>query len=468
MKNIIRTTLATLLSLSVSVGNAYAMSSNNYSVQIDSVNFGGGNSSSASYGLESTQGEVGTGDLSSASFKTKAGYQQQFEADTTDPSVPTSLTATAISSSRIDLSWNASSDNIVVSGYRVFRDSQIIGTTTSVTYSDIGLTASTTYTYEVEAFDSSLNYSGLSASATATTSGITVTPVTPQGNSSGSIYPGFIGTALQAVNPIDFTAVPQDSSILLSWKYPLVNSISSVTLVRSSSFYPSSINDGEIVFTGTASSFVDTKVTTDERYYYALFAQDIHGNYSSGVLAFAMISSKGEVVTEVPFEDVVVIDNVDPIIARLTLLDFDFIQDDIKIYTTRDTVPIDGSKNLLIRLDYRKVPEILKTIAITLRDPDDETQVFTFLLRVNKDKTAYEATVAPLGKNGLYKMNVTILDYKNQGLKQLQGSLKALSLEEIQSIIKKRGWGSLFGIILSIIVLAVITLMFLRTRKKND
>lgn len=467
MKNIIRTILAAFLSLSMSVGNVYAMSSNNYSVQIDSVNFGGGNSSSASYGLESTQGEVGAGDLTSASFKTKAGYQQQFEADTTDPSIPSNLVATAISSSRIDLSWNASTDNIVVSGYRIFRDGQILGTTTSITYSDIGLTASTTYTYEVEAFDSSLNYSGLSASAVATTSGITVTPESPQGNSSGSIYPGFIGTALQAVNPIDFTAVPQDSSILLSWKYPLINSIASVTLVRSSSFYPSSVNDGEVVFVGNATSFIDTKVKKNERYYYALFAQDVHGNYSSGVLAFAMISDKGE-VSETPFEDVVVIDNVDPIIARLTLLDFDFIQDDIKIHTTRDTVPIDGSKNLLIRLDYRKVPEILKTIAITLRDPDDDTKVFTFLLRVNKDKTAYEATIAPLGKNGLYKMNVTILDYKNQGLKQLQGSLKALSLEEIQLIIKNKGWGGLLGLIISVIVLAVIALIFLRTRKKND
>src|SRR5205814_1810785 len=42
--------------------------------------------------------------------------------DTTPPSVPTGLRASAVSSSQINLSWAASSDNVGVSGYRVFRD----------------------------------------------------------------------------------------------------------------------------------------------------------------------------------------------------------------------------------------------------------------------------------------------------------------------------------------------------------
>lgn len=473
MKNIITKILGTIIALSLISSNGalvYAMSSNNYSVETDSVNFSGGNSSSAAYNLESTIGEVGTGDINSASFKNAAGYQQQFGTDSTDPSIPTSLVATAISSSRIDLSWNASTDNIGVSGYRIFRDSQIISTTTSLTYSDIGLSASTAYSYTVEAFDSSINYSGQSSVATATTSAATVV-TTPGGQStSGSVYPGFIGGALLSVNPINFTATARTSDIYLNWNYPVVNNIQSVVLVRSSKFYPSSVTDGDVVFTGNALNFTDSKVSPATSYYYALFAQDVYGNYSSGVLAYAYISATGEVVatSTTPFPHVVKSNNVHPIIAALTIYDFDFIQDDRKIENASGTIAIDGSKNLLIRLNYKKVPEVLKTIAFSLHDVDDASSTFTFLLRVNKSKTAYEATIAPLGKTGTYAMDVMILDYKNQGLKQLQGSLRAMSLGAIETLAGTSGISIWTLILLLILILIASYIGYRIVKKRHD
>ena len=57
--------------------------------------------------------------------------------------------ATTISTSQINLSWNASSDNIGVTGYRIYRDSTQIATTSNTTYQDTGLSSSTTYSYTV-------------------------------------------------------------------------------------------------------------------------------------------------------------------------------------------------------------------------------------------------------------------------------------------------------------------------------
>src|SRR5207248_994570 len=54
--------------------------------------------------------------------------------DTTPPSVPTGLRATAVSSSQINLSWAASSDNVGVSGYRVFRNGAQIATTSATSF----------------------------------------------------------------------------------------------------------------------------------------------------------------------------------------------------------------------------------------------------------------------------------------------------------------------------------------------
>jgi chitodextrinase len=88
--------------------------------------------------------------------------------DTSSPSTPTGLTATAVSSSQINLSWTTSTDNVGVEGYQVFRNGSQVATTTVSTYSDIGLTASTTYTYTVTAFDASANISPSSQTVSAT------------------------------------------------------------------------------------------------------------------------------------------------------------------------------------------------------------------------------------------------------------------------------------------------------------
>ena len=61
------------------VAKAQVMQSTNYQVQSDSVNFGGGYSTSSGYILESTAGEVGTGELTGTSFNLYAGYQQMQE-----------------------------------------------------------------------------------------------------------------------------------------------------------------------------------------------------------------------------------------------------------------------------------------------------------------------------------------------------------------------------------------------------
>lgn len=52
------------------------MSSTNYSIEIDSTNFGGGLSESANYSQESTLGEIATGFVESTNYKIRAGYQQ--------------------------------------------------------------------------------------------------------------------------------------------------------------------------------------------------------------------------------------------------------------------------------------------------------------------------------------------------------------------------------------------------------
>ncbi|MCA9405666.1 MAG: VCBS repeat-containing protein [Candidatus Omnitrophica bacterium] len=89
--------------------------------------------------------------------------------DMESPSVPQNLSATVVSSSQINLDWDDSTDNVGVTGYRIFRDGSELTTTTQSDYSDTGLSASTTYSYQVEAYDAASNTSAKSTSAQATT-----------------------------------------------------------------------------------------------------------------------------------------------------------------------------------------------------------------------------------------------------------------------------------------------------------
>jgi len=67
-----------ILSFSISV-HAEVMSSGNYKIESDSVNFGGVRSTSTSYAVEDTMGEIGTGQATSTNFILHAGYQQMHD-----------------------------------------------------------------------------------------------------------------------------------------------------------------------------------------------------------------------------------------------------------------------------------------------------------------------------------------------------------------------------------------------------
>ena len=96
--------------------------------------------------------------------------------DTTLPSAPGTVTASVVSSSQINLSWGAATDNVGVTGYQVERCQgtgcttfALVTTVTTTSFNNTGLAASTTYRYRVRATDAAGNFGPYTAIATATT-----------------------------------------------------------------------------------------------------------------------------------------------------------------------------------------------------------------------------------------------------------------------------------------------------------
>ena len=129
--------------------------------------------------------------------------------DTTAPTVPANLTATAQSENAIVLSWDASSDASGISGYRVFRNggASAIATVSATNYTDTQLTANTSYSYTVEAVDAAPTPNVSAASTAASISTLPVVQSAQVKLAVQRVYPGLTMTAAHTM-----IRAPGDSS----------------------------------------------------------------------------------------------------------------------------------------------------------------------------------------------------------------------------------------------------------------
>jgi chitodextrinase len=115
------------------------------------------------------------GNVSAPSASASAKTLAAGTTDTQAPTVPSDLAASASGASSIDLTWGASTDNVGVLGYNVYRADSAsgtpakVGSTTLTSFSNTGLAASTTYYYTVKAYDGANNESLASNQTNATT-----------------------------------------------------------------------------------------------------------------------------------------------------------------------------------------------------------------------------------------------------------------------------------------------------------
>jgi chitodextrinase len=191
-----------------------------------------------------------------------SGYSNVASATTPDtqaPTAPGTVSATAVSTSAINLTWTASSDNVGVTGYLIERCQGAgcttfsqVGTSTTTSFGDAGLSAATTYRYQVRATDAAGNLSGYSNVATATT------PAPPDTQAPST--PGALsGTATSS------------SQVALTWTASSDNV--GVTGYRVS-------RNSTLLATVTTLAYADSGLTASTTYAYSVVAVDAAGNLS--------------------------------------------------------------------------------------------------------------------------------------------------------------------------------------------
>jgi chitodextrinase len=195
-------------------------------------------------------------------------YESGSPSDTAKPSVPTNFRSTAKSTNTIALAWTASTDNVGVTGYRIFRDNVAIRSSgTTLTFTDTGLTANRSYTYTIDAFDAAGNYSSRASLSVTTTA------------SSDTVAPGA---------PTLAATVQSSTSVALSWS----GSTDNVGVTN----YRIFANGALLTRTTTAATtYTASGLTAGTKYTFEVYAADAAGNISP--------SSNSASVTTTPVSD---------------------------------------------------------------------------------------------------------------------------------------------------------------------
>jgi chitodextrinase len=190
--------------------------------------------------------------------------------DTVAPSVPASLAAPTISFTSINLTWAASTDNVGVKDYIIYRNNIQVGTSTTTSFNNTGLTPGTAYSFKVAARDAANNTSVQSTAFSATTTADTVAPSVP-------------GTTTSSSQTM--------TSINLAWSASTDNvAVTGYRVYR----------NGILVGSPTATSYVDSGLTADTSYSYRIAAIDGSGNLSAQSIAVSFRTLADTVAPSVP------------------------------------------------------------------------------------------------------------------------------------------------------------------------
>ena len=192
--------------------------------------------------------------------------------DTTPPSVPTGLSASASTSTLVNLSWTASTDTggSGLAGYKIFRGGTQVGSSTTTSYADSTVVGSTLYSYTVLAYDNANNSSAQSSAATVTTP--------------DSIAPS-VPTGLAA------TAV-SSTQVNLSWAASTDTGGSGLAGYKV-------YRGGTLLGTSATASYSDTTTVGSTAYSYTVAAYDHAGNNSSQSSA-ANVTTPDTIAPSVP------------------------------------------------------------------------------------------------------------------------------------------------------------------------
>jgi len=182
--------------------------------------------------------------------------------DNTDvlaPSAPTNLIVNgAVQSNSVSIVWDASTDNVAVAGYRIFRDNSLLAEITQTRYTDNTVSESQRYQYQVVAFDAAQN-----------TASVTLTVNTPAST------PASDNELPTAPANLKLSSTPTANSVSIEWDASTDNTaVAGYRILR----------NGNLLTETVQTNYTDNTVSGSQSYQYLVVAFDSAQNSASSTL----------------------------------------------------------------------------------------------------------------------------------------------------------------------------------------
>lgn len=270
----------------------------------------------------------------------------------------------------------------------------------------------------------------------------------------------YFATLITISNVSNFVATAGENDIVLTWENPTTPDFKSVTIVKNLEFYPATIDDGTVIYSGSEEFFVDTDVVKSKNYYYTIFSEGKNGSISSGAITSGIIPVEEITIpteeTESPLTMSPTI--TAPISKILKFSDFDFYSNGIKLSVIDEKiVKPEADKILIISINKDKVPSSYKKMIAKLEVGDNN---FYYLFSLNKFKTVYSTNLIAPSDSGNYPLTIIFVGENNKIISKVQGEL---SIWKSQTISKFWFWTWIKTkiTIILIIIFLIIILLFL-------
>lgn len=299
-------------------------------------------------------------------------------------------------------------------------------------------------------------------------------------------------------NVAQFFAQPDGVDVRLQWQMPTDEEVAQVRIVRSHLGFPEYPNDGAIVYQGSRESAIDAGVL--EQYspvYYTAFVYDTDGNVSSGAIAlvyasFAVNETDDRRGPDTPTDPIRDIGTTDPTEEATTTIDTGRVTPEMRmpdaaditlwqggdIFTLEESdIALDITREYLIAVPVETIAGNLKSLIVTVVDPTNQRQRHSYLLRINKDRSAYEAVLPAMERVGQSRIVLEIYDYEAFVVAKYQAPLvfaedvseePAVSDVTFPDVLFERSNALLLGIALLFTVSLVLLLVYRARGEDKD
>lgn len=240
------------------------------------------------------------------------------------------------------------------------------------------------------------------------------------------------------------TAVMSADDVRLAWENPVLLPGDTIRVLRSHLFFPTSPQDGVVVYSGVGSDVVDKgAVAAQPRQYYTVFVVRENGLSSSGAVVRVLAAGDAGLATTTPASPVPTTPVEQP--ASGTTADAINVVSAGVVYPWPQLTTLPAGQPFALTIPRELVPLQTKAVLVTLTSPTNAREVTQYLMKLHPNGSYYETEIIAPDEAGEGKISIVLYDFSLNATTQYEQSVQYITKGQVRgqmALTTTRGeWG---------------------------